>query len=74
MGHTHLTHPSILKRDPPSQCEHCQRMLTVRHMLVECNQLVCLVEAIYIPPHTCFVFYKNASFILNFLIRLSGTH
>ena len=39
IGHTHLTHSYILKKDPPSQCEHCQYILTVRHILVECSQV-----------------------------------
>ena len=26
--------------DPPPQCEHCQCILTVRHILVECNHFV----------------------------------
>ena len=37
IGHTHLTHSYILRKDPPPQCEHCQCILTVRHILVECN-------------------------------------
>ena len=37
IGHTHLTHSYILKKDPPPQCEHCQCILTVHHILVECN-------------------------------------
>ena len=37
IGHTHLTHSYILRKDPPSLCEHCQCILTVRHILVECN-------------------------------------
>ena len=37
IGHIHLTHSYILKKDPPHQCEHCQCILTVRHILVECN-------------------------------------
>ena len=37
IGHTHLTHSYILKKDPPLWCEHCQCILTVRHILVECN-------------------------------------
>ena len=37
IGHTHLTHSYILKKDPPPRCEHCQCTLTVRHILVECN-------------------------------------
>ena len=34
IGHTHLTHSYILRKDPPPQCEHCQCILTVRHILV----------------------------------------
>ena len=37
IGHTHLTHSYILRKDPPPLCEHCQCILTVRHILVECN-------------------------------------
>ena len=37
IGHMHLTHSYILKKDPPPLCEHCQCILTVRHILVECN-------------------------------------
>ena len=39
IGHTNMTHSYILKKDPPPQCEHCQCILTVRHILVECNHL-----------------------------------
>ena len=37
IGHTHLIHSCILNKDPPPQCEHCQCILTVRHILVECS-------------------------------------
>ena len=37
ISHTHLTHSYILRKDPPPLCEHCQCILTVRHILVECN-------------------------------------
>ena len=39
ISHTHLTHSYILKKDPPLQYEHCQCILTVHHILVECNHL-----------------------------------
>ena len=39
IGHTHLTHSYILKKDHPPHCEHCQRILTVRLIFVECNHL-----------------------------------
>ena len=38
IAHTHLTHSYILRKDPPPQCEHCQCILTVRHILVDCTQ------------------------------------
>ena len=34
-----VTHSYILKKDSPPQCEHCQCILTVRYILVECNHL-----------------------------------
>ena len=37
IGHTHLTHSYILRKDPAPLCEHCQCILTVCHILVECN-------------------------------------
>ena len=35
IGLTHLTHSYILRKDPSPLCEHCQCILTVRHILVE---------------------------------------
>ena len=40
IGHTHLAHSYILKKDPPPQCEYCQCILTVRQILWECNHCV----------------------------------
>ena len=37
IGHTHLTHSYILRKDRPPLCEYCQCILTVRHILMECN-------------------------------------
>ena len=37
IGHTHLTHLYILNKYSLPQCEHCQCILTVQHILVECN-------------------------------------
>ena len=39
IGHTYMAHSYILKKDSQPQCEHCQCILTVRHILVECNHL-----------------------------------
>ena len=37
IGHTHLTRSYILKKHPPLLCGHFQCILTVHHILVECN-------------------------------------
>ena len=47
IGHTHLTHSYILNKDPPSQCEHCQCILTVRHSFMECSILLGKKEDIF---------------------------
>ena len=39
IDHTHLTYSYMLKKDPPPPCEHCQHILTVRHILVVCNNV-----------------------------------
>ena len=39
IGHTHLTHSCILINDHPIQCEDCQCIATVLHILVACNHL-----------------------------------
>ena len=66
IGHTHLTHSYILKKDIPPQCERCQYILTVRHILVECNHFAKKGNYIWwerccgiIPPHTHFIYFKE---------------
>ena len=34
---THLTHSYTLNKDSPPQCDHCQYILTIGHILLECN-------------------------------------
>ena len=36
VGHTHLTHAFLLKRETPPECNHCNCLLTDKHILVEC--------------------------------------
>ena len=38
VGHTHLTHSFVLKKEQPPQCTHCQVHLTVQHILIDCTQ------------------------------------
>ena len=72
--HTHLTHSYILKKDPPPQ--HCQCILTVRHILVECNHLArtrndifgrCVVgEHFQFHPELVLKFLRDSEFYSKF--------
>ena len=71
-GHTNLTHSYILKKDPPPQYEHCQCILTVRHVLVEFNHLArtrndifgrcCVVESFKFHPELILKFLRDTKF------------
>ena len=76
IGHTHLTHSYILKKDPPPVCEHCQCILTVRHILVECNHFAQerkdifgrrdVVESFRFQPTLIVLFLKQIKFYYTF--------
>ena len=76
IGHTHLTHSYILRKDPPPQCEHCQCILTVRHILVECNHFDQerkdifgrrdVVESFRFQPTLIVLFLKQIKFYYTF--------
>ena len=76
IGHTHLTHSYILKKDPPPVCEHCQCNLTVRHILVECNHFAQerrdifgirdVVESFRFQPTLIVLFLKQIKFYCTF--------
>ena len=38
IGHSKLTHKFLLERDDPPRCDHCQCILTIEHILVECQR------------------------------------
>ena len=69
IGHTHPTHSYILKKDPPHLCEHCQCILTVCHISVECNHIAQerkdifgrsdVLESFRFHPHTNSVVFKT---------------
>ena len=37
LGHTHITHSYLLKREQPPVCDSCQTPLTVEHILLFCS-------------------------------------
>ena len=76
IGHTHLTHSYILKKDPPPLCEDCQCLLTVHHILVECNHFAQerkdifgrrdVVESYRFHPTLIVLFLKQIEFYYKF--------
>ena len=76
IGHTHLTYSYILRKDPPPLCEHCQCILTVRHILVECNHFAPerkyifgrrdVVESFRFHPTLIVLFLKEIKFYYKF--------
>ena len=62
-----MTHSYILKKDLPPQCEHCQCILTVRHILVECNHLPQTRNDIFqFHPELVLKHLRDLNFIQNF--------
>ena len=81
IGHTHLTHSYILRKDPPPQCEHYQCIPTVRHILVECNHFARetkdtfgrrdVVESFRFHLTLILLFLKQTEFYYKFYIILT---
>lgn len=40
IGHTYLTHSFILRKEDPPWCYGCDKVLTIRHILLECADLI----------------------------------
>ena len=38
VGHTHLTHSYLLKKEQLPQCTNCKVPLTIQHILIDCAQ------------------------------------
>ena len=78
IGYTHLTHTYILRKYQPPQCEHCQCIPTVRHILVECNPFARerkdifgrrdVMESFKFHPTLIVLFLKQIEFHYNFYI------
>ena len=76
IGHKYLTHSYILRKDPPPLCEHCQCILTVRQILVECNHFARerkdifdrrdVVESFRFHPTVIVLFLKQIEFYFKF--------
>lgn len=38
IGHTKLTHQHLLKGEPPPTCDTCNKTITVKHIILECDK------------------------------------
>ena len=57
----------LLRKDPSPQCEHCQFILTVRHILVECNHFARERKDIFGRRDAVESFIFNPTLVLLFL-------
>ena len=39
IGHTNITHNYLYKNEPKPRCTLCAELLTVKHILLECDEL-----------------------------------
>ena len=80
IGHTHLTHSYILRKDPPPRCEHCQCILTVRHIFMECYHFAekrkdvfdkrNVTESFRFHPTLILLYLKECQFYIKLFIYL----
>ena len=72
LGHTRVTHSHLLRGEPVATCNRCGEVLTIRHMLIECeaynNARLMYNISEYIPE-----MLNSANNIENLLIFLKAT-
>jgi hypothetical protein len=62
IGHTHLTHSHLLKKENAPICTVCQLSLTVEHLLIHCtNYAVIRPKCFGSPPTLHELFKKNST-------------
>ena len=40
IGHSYLTHGHLLTREPPPECEGCSELYSIKHILIDCADLI----------------------------------
>ena len=59
IGHTYLTHSFILRKEAPV-CVACNTVLTIKHILIECADLL-EVGKTYFEQKSLYSLFRNAS-------------
>ena len=76
IGHTHLTHSYLLKRENNPDCNICNCLRTVQHILIDCPNYTQIRVKYFVAATLAELFTKiNPTHIINFLkeIKLYNT-
>ena len=60
IGHSYLTHSFILRKDEAPVCVACNTALTIKHILIECADLL-EVRKNYFEQKSLYSFFRNVS-------------
>jgi len=68
IGHTHLTHSYLLKRENNPECTFCKSLLTVQHILLDCPDYK-LIRAKHFQANSLYELFnkEHPNNIINFL-------
>jgi ribonuclease HI len=74
LGHTHLTHGFLLRRERAPECPHCNCLLTVKHILIDCQFYADIRRQYYTASTLQEVFNDSTSAIINFVKAINIYH
>lgn len=74
IGHTHLTHSFLMKKEDPPTCLHCGVHLTVKHVLTECRAYSTEKRKLQISDHLSEILSPDPANIIKLCQFLSSTH
>ena len=60
IGHSYFTHSFLLKREEPRVCVACNTSITVKHILIECADLVGLGKK-YFWKRSLYSLFRNVN-------------
>ena len=74
IGHSHITHSYLLKKEEAPYCIPCQKPYTIKHMLTECIDLKLIRKKYYLATNLKQIFYQiNRKNLLGYLKKFTST-
>ncbi|KAF0773289.1 Uncharacterized protein FWK35_00016662 [Aphis craccivora] len=73
IGHTHLTHRYLMSKDEPPLCDSCSVLLTVNHIITECNKYNQYRNQFHISEQICQALGPNPQDEKNLMLFLKKT-